>query len=88
MVATERQSPAADLDQAGRAGAQHLHPAANANAQLAQPTYPGRLAGDVADLSPFAGAETFEREEEIDTHETPREEEGMAGLLRLNLNLM
>lgn len=72
MIAAERQPPAADLDEAGRSGTQHLHPPAHTNAQLAQPAHPGRLARDVADLAPFAGTETFEREEEIDTHETPR----------------
>jgi hypothetical protein len=73
MIAAERQPAAADLDQARGAGAKHLHPAADPDAQFAQPAHPGGLAGNVAYLRPLTRAEAFQRQEEIDAHKTPTE---------------
>jgi hypothetical protein len=86
LFATERKPTAADLDQTGSTATEHLEMTADANAKFGQPTNPGRLAGDIADLGPFAWSKTLKGEHGGVAHEQPCRREHR-GLLRLNLNL-
>jgi hypothetical protein len=53
-LAAQAEAGAADLEQARAAGAQHLKPAADPDAEFRQPADPTRLAVDLSDLGPFA----------------------------------
>jgi hypothetical protein len=53
---TQGQPAAADLQQAGTARLEHPQPGAGTNAQLGHAADPGRLAGDISHVGPFARA--------------------------------
>ena len=82
VVAAQGKSAAADLDETGRAGAEHLEAGAGGKPEFGEATDPGGVAGNVVNLGPVTGAKRFEGQGEVEAHGTPRQE----GLLRLNLN--
>jgi hypothetical protein len=68
VIAAQRQTAAADLQQARTTGLKQTQTTTAAQSEFGQTTNPTRFAGDMGHLRPFAGTQQFERKKGIQIH--------------------